>query len=341
MHVTLFLLGCCVTTGHFPWCCGAARISDISETQRGASPALNPYNWAGINAIDALCGRDTAPRLGTSVIPASSGGWSPRGDSMSQKATRLTTDSGEDDRDIAEPGLGRGEPREIREEFEARLRFETLIADLSSEFVDVPPADVDRLIKDAQRRVCQCLDIDLAGLWQWSAEEPGFLGLTHLYRSEEGPPTPDPMDAAEYFPWCLQQLLAGKVIAVPSVEEMPPEAARDREVFRHFHIQSTLVIPLAAGGGPLIGALGFNATKAERVWPDAIVKRLRIIAEIFANAITRKRSDQVLRESEERLSMATVAAGLGVWAWDVPRDELWATENWRRMFGFPAEARLD
>ena len=105
---------------------------------------------------------------------------------MSQKATRLTTDSGEDDRDIAEPRLGRGEPREIREEFEARLRFETLIADLSSEFVDVPPADVDRLIEDAQRRVCQCLDIDLAGLWQWSAEEPGFLGLTHLYRSEEG-----------------------------------------------------------------------------------------------------------------------------------------------------------
>lgn len=39
---------------------------------------------------------------------------------------------------MAEPRLGRGEPREIREVFEARLRFETLIADLSSEFVEVP-----------------------------------------------------------------------------------------------------------------------------------------------------------------------------------------------------------
>lgn len=259
---------------------------------------------------------------------------------MSQEAAGLAIDTAEEDRALAEPGLDRGEPREILDEFELRLRFEILIADLSSEFVDVPPADVDRLIEDAQRRVCQCLDIDLAGLWQWSAEEPGFLGLTHLYRSDEGPPTPDPMDAAEFFPWCQQQLLAGKVIDIPSVEKMPPEAARDRDVFRHFRIKSTLVIPLAAGGGPLIGALGFNATKAERLWPESLIKRLRIIAQIFANAITRKRSDQVLRESEERLSLATAAAGLGVWAWDVARDEIWATENWRRMFGFAPEERI-
>jgi PAS domain S-box-containing protein len=229
----------------------------------------------------------------------------------------------------------------IREELETRLRFETLIADLSSEFVSVPSEGVDHLIGDVQRRICQCLDIDLSGLWQWSGDSPGFLGLTHLYRSEEGPPTPDPMDAAEYFPWCLQHLLAGKIVAVPSVDAMPPEAARDREVFRHFFIKSTLVIPLAAGGGPLIGALGLNATKSERVWPETLVKRLRIIAEIFANAITRKRSDQVLRESEERLSLATAAAGLGVWVRDVARDEIWGTDQWRQMFGFPPEERID
>lgn len=107
-----------------------------------------------------------------------------------------------------------------------------------------PSADLDHLIGDVQRRICQCLDIDLSGLWQWSGELPGLLRLTHRYRTDEGPPTPEPMDANEYFPWCLQQLLAGQVIAVPSVEQMPAEAARDREVFRHFGIQSTLVVPL-------------------------------------------------------------------------------------------------
>ena len=65
-----------------------------------------------------------------------------------------------------------------------------------------------------------------------------------------------------------------------------------------------------------------------------------MVAQIFANAITRKRSDQVLHESEERLSLATAAAGSGVWMWDVSRNEVWATENWRRMFGFPPDAPI-
>ncbi len=46
------------------------------------------------------------------------------------------------------------------------------------------------------------------------------------------------------------------------------------------------------------------------------------------------------RESEERLSMAAAAAEVGVWMWDIARNEVWATENWRRMFGFPPELTI-
>ena len=256
------------------------------------------------------------------------------------KSNRRKMDSAGDDRSAAEPSGDIEGPGHACDELEARLRFETLIADLSLKFINLPACEVDPEIEDAQRRVCECLGVDLCGLWQWSAEPPGFLGLTHLYRSSQGPPTPEPMDAREYFPWCLEQLLAGKVIAVSSLKEMPPEASRDQDVYRHFGIKSTLVIPLSAGRGPLLGALGFNATRAERPWPEELVKRLQIVAQIFANAITRKRSDQVLQASEERLSLATAAAGAGVWMWDVSRNEVWATENWRRMFGFPPDAAI-
>lgn len=214
---------------------------------------------------------------------------------MSKTASILTIDNAQEDRDIPESSPGRDEPRGSRDEFEARLRFETLIADLSSKFINLPAADLDREIEDAQRRVCQCLGLDLSSLWQWSAGSPGFLALTHLYRALAGPPTPEPMDAREHFPWFLQQLLAGKATAVSSLEELPPEAARDREVCRHFGIKSALTIPLSAGGGPLIGILSFNAIKAERLWPEVFVKRLQLIAQIFANALMRKRSDEAIR----------------------------------------------
>jgi two-component system, LuxR family, sensor kinase FixL len=41
-----------------------------------------------------------------------------------------------------------------------------------------------------------------------------------------------------------------------------------------------------------------------------------------------------LRESEKRLSLAADAAKLGIWMRDLTKNEIWATENWRQLFGF-------
>ncbi len=157
---------------------------------------------------------------------------------METKTRTIIADDAQDDRDIVEFRQAWEEPPGIPEELEAGQRFDTLIADLSLKFINLPANEVDREIEDAQRRVCQCLGLDMCSLWQWSAESPGFLALTHLYRSLQGPPTPDPMDAQEYFPWCLQQLLAGKVISASSIEDLPAEATRDKETCRHFGIRS-------------------------------------------------------------------------------------------------------
>ncbi|HUO10586.1 MAG TPA: ATP-binding protein [Phycisphaerae bacterium] len=41
-----------------------------------------------------------------------------------------------------------------------------------------------------------------------------------------------------------------------------------------------------------------------------------------------------LRESEAQMTLAAEAAGFGVWMWTVARDRFWASERWRRLFGF-------
>ena len=111
-----------------------------------------------------------------------------------------------------------------RLELEERLRFETLITDLSSEFVNLPSCEVDRKIEDVQRHAASASAWIYLALWQWTNETPGVFKLTHLYRALDGPPTLDRMDAHDFFPWCQQQLLAGRVIAVSSLDELPAEA---------------------------------------------------------------------------------------------------------------------
>jgi len=41
-----------------------------------------------------------------------------------------------------------------------------------------------------------------------------------------------------------------------------------------------------------------------------------------------------LRESEERMTLATDAAGLGIWMWDRARNRVWASERGRQQLGF-------
>jgi PAS domain S-box-containing protein len=52
-------------------------------------------------------------------------------------------------------------------------------------------------------------------------------------------------------------------------------------------------------------------------------------------------SEADLLESEQRLSLAADAASLGIWIRDLVRDEFWASDHWRTLFGFTHSQRLD
>jgi two-component system sensor kinase FixL len=41
-----------------------------------------------------------------------------------------------------------------------------------------------------------------------------------------------------------------------------------------------------------------------------------------------------LRESEERITLATEAGGVGMWMWSIASDRVWASARWRSLFGF-------
>ncbi|MFC1764443.1 hypothetical protein ACFL6U_20535, partial [Planctomycetota bacterium] len=127
-------------------------------------------------------------------------------------------------------------------ECEERLCFEMLIADLSTKFINLPASQVDREIMEAGRQICATLDLDIVALWQFSPEIPDCFTVTHYYSVQEGPQPPGCMKV-EDFPWYLQQMLAGRIVIVPSLKALPAEAAHDRESCRQLGIKSNLTLP--------------------------------------------------------------------------------------------------
>jgi two-component system sensor kinase FixL len=54
-----------------------------------------------------------------------------------------------------------------------------------------------------------------------------------------------------------------------------------------------------------------------------------------------KASEVGLRESEERMALAVEVADLAIWTLDLDRNNIWVSDRWRELFGYPASERLD
>ncbi len=182
----------------------------------------------------------------------------------------------------------------LRAELEERLRFEALLVDLSARFVHVSADQVDRMIEEAQRRIVQALGLDRSTLLQRSDEEEDLV-ITHAWAMPSFAPSPG-LFAKRDFPWVHQTLLRGGIVRFATLEELPAEAGPDKESFRTIQQKSNLIFPLASTGR-VFGALSFGTLSAEREWPDVLVHRLQLMADIFANALARQQSEQALRRA--------------------------------------------
>jgi two-component system, LuxR family, sensor kinase FixL len=52
-------------------------------------------------------------------------------------------------------------------------------------------------------------------------------------------------------------------------------------------------------------------------------------------------SEADLRETQQRIELAASAAELGMWMWDIVRNEIWITDKGRALFGFALSEKLD
>ena len=226
-------------------------------------------------------------------------------------------------------------------EIDKPIRFERLLAEMSTFFINLPADRIDSEIEAAQRRVCRFLDIDRSTLWQVHEGEPGTLLLTHLHQPPGSLSPPERMNAGDFFPWTVRKVLDRETLVFSNMTDLPPEADRDRETFGLYGTKSGVYVPLSVGGGPVFGLLTFAVMREERSWPETVLAGFKLIAQVFANALARKQVEKDLRESEARLSVATDAAGAGLWIMEPDSGYVWATPKTRELFLFAPDEALN
>jgi formate hydrogenlyase transcriptional activator len=174
---------------------------------------------------------------------------------------------------------------------EELLAFERMLADLSARFTNVPAGQVEFEIQVAQTLLRQFLGFDRSTFAEF--RDDGALVVLSSTAKEGIEVTPlGPIPAQ--LDWFLSKLRAGEIFAVQSpADDLPPEAIGEHEYFQQTGLHSHLSIPLRIGGN-IIGAIAFAAFRETRAWPADLIARLKLVGEVFAQAIARKREQEKL-----------------------------------------------
>ena len=111
-----------------------------------------------------------------------------------------------------------------------------------------------------------------------------------------------------------------------------PRWVRFRDVAEQAGIRACWSEPILGSGGILLGTFA-NYHHAPGAPSQAQIDDIAAAAQIAAIAIERKRGEQALRDSEERLQRALDASRLALWDFDLETGEVYLSEAWSQMLG--------
>jgi PAS domain S-box-containing protein len=188
-----------------------------------------------------------------------------------------------------------------REDLEERLRLEQHVANVAQAFVRSEAQHVDEGISGALGAAAALAGADRCYL---IASSPSPDGSAQIYDwCAEGVPRRVPLSdgkAMARFAAFSELIHLGQPIAVPSLSALGEDASEERAHFEANGIVSYLAFPLRSGED-LTGVLGFECVREEHSWSDGRLAVLRLVAELFSNAVRRKRQEDERDRSQQAL----------------------------------------
>jgi len=179
-----------------------------------------------------------------------------------------------------------------------QLQFEDLISNLSATFINIKASEIDKNIERGLKLVVQHLDLDRGNLFEFSRGNEK-LTLTHS-SAREGMKHSPRGHYSNQHPWFTQKLLNGEMFCFSQPTDLPKEAKAEKEYLLQQGIQSAMVVPLEAAG-IIQGGITLSSIKWERQWPEHLLEQCKILAQVFSNALLRKRADKKISETLVRI----------------------------------------
>jgi PAS domain S-box-containing protein len=195
------------------------------------------------------------------------------------------------------------ERQRVEDELRYRAAFENLITSISTHFINLMPDEVDEGIDRALQALGEFVKVDRSYVFMFSGDGQTMANTHEWCRAGIEPQKPRLARVPiRDLMWSNAQLLGGEVLHIPCVDELPPEAAAEKSEFQRQGVQALISVPMRYRGRT-IGFLGFDSVRPcpGRTWSEDDIALLKIVGQIFVNALEHKQAEQDLRLAYQTL----------------------------------------
>ena len=185
-----------------------------------------------------------------------------------------------------------------------QLEIEALITAISIDLTNITSSNLDEKILGAISAIGHFSKVDRTYLFLLK-ENGTIMDNTHEWCAEGVDPQIENLKdmPVSVFPWWMEKMHQKEVILFQRIDEMPDEAANEKEVLKSQNIISILVVPVYHGG-ELLGFIGFDSVMHEKLWTEFDKYTLQTFALSVANAIISARTQRNLLLAKEKAEVS-------------------------------------
>jgi PAS domain S-box-containing protein len=189
-----------------------------------------------------------------------------------------------------------------------RARMQAMLTNLSNELILSRTGDIDALLADALARIGEATGADRCFVGSFTDQEAEFA-VQHMWSRNDGIvvlPVPDERTRHSVLPWSCAMLKRREAVIIRSIDDLPDDAAPERELITRMGIQSILIAPMHAETS-VNGGLALSVYSAPVFWSDDVIDYLRLAADLLSDILEQKRQEGIIERQTTELRDAFAA----------------------------------
>lgn len=175
-----------------------------------------------------------------------------------------------------------------------QLNFQRLVSEVSVDFVTINQMNMEEKFAALLEKIGQFFHVDRTYIFLID-EVRNTMTYAYEWCNEGISPEVELIQdvPVDVFPWWMDELSVNKLVQVEDVDNLPEEAATEKEILKKQGVKSVLVLPIGHEG-PMLGFIGLDSVLSKKRWIAYHIEMLQLLSHLAADALIRLESEKTI-----------------------------------------------